>query len=343
MTLHYRNGELFIEDVAIEDIVEEVPTPFYVYSERQLRANIQEFKRATRYLRGKILFSVKANPHPHILTIMGKMGLGAETYSREEWEISKWMDPIVFTSPWEEPPDGTIVSSPTPVEGPWIIRVKSWVPVPRMFRHKWGVPLAKAMRYMREYPNAIGIHIHVGSQMEDPHAYEILAQKLCNVNVPLVDVGGGFPVDYDGKLPGIDAYIRPLECLKDREVWIEPGRRLVGSAGHLVMAVKKRDNHRIWVNGGLHTFSGVVYYGERHRLLPSREGAGILKEVRGASCEGWDIWGKMEDNGSPFMVVKDTGAYGRSLSFHYHRHPLPAEVWVKGRRFEIITPVQPHI
>ena len=41
MCFHYKNGELFVEDVAVKDIAAEAGTPFYCYSAEKITKNFQ--------------------------------------------------------------------------------------------------------------------------------------------------------------------------------------------------------------------------------------------------------------------------------------------------------------
>ena len=334
--IHYKQGELYIESVALSEIIEQVPTPFYVYSAAQIEANIAEFKRtARRFLkRFRVLFSVKANLNPHILALMRKK-VGAEAFSPWELEICQEFEPLVYTSPYDV--RDVLMSWDRPAEPPadYLLRVRPAVMVRKEFRPRQGFTLRQALA--RPRGRAIGVHFHVGSQIENPRVYDKALDQLWPLieRFDLIDVGGGFPVDYEGNLPPFREFLRPFARLKDKEIWFEPGRFLVGNAGHLVMAVKRRDR-ALWVDAGLHTFSGVVYYKERHQILPLVQGPGRSKVVYGSSCEGWDRFGVVEDNGSSHLVLKDTGAYGRSLSFMYHGQPLPLEVLVTGRRWRRI-------
>jgi len=86
MSFHYQHGQLYGEAVSIEEIAQTIPTPFYVYSERALRSQMQAFadaaqKRLSSFL---ICFAVKSNANPAIIKILATMGAGADIVSEGE-------------------------------------------------------------------------------------------------------------------------------------------------------------------------------------------------------------------------------------------------------------------
>ena len=124
-----------------------------------------------------------------------------------------------------------------------------------------------------------GLSFHVGSQCTvfDNYtaALDIVSQVFHDArnrgfNVNIVDIGGGFPVPYDSRVPQFEKLARivttELERLfpKDIEIIAEPGRFMVATAAGLVSEVvgKARRDGKVfyYINDGVyHTFSGVVY------------------------------------------------------------------------------------
>lgn len=61
-----------------------LPTPFYAYSARAIRARVEGLQRALDGLDAKLCFAVKANPNIGVLHLMAGMGVGADIVSAGE-------------------------------------------------------------------------------------------------------------------------------------------------------------------------------------------------------------------------------------------------------------------
>ncbi len=134
-----------------------------------------------------------------------------------------------------------------------------------------------------------GLHMHLGSQIDDlacfEDAYRVvldLAARLEDVGhrVETLNVGAGVAVSYMGELaPTDDAYAAMmLRHLGDRvsrgtRVLVEPGRELVAQAGVLLTRVRhvKRAGGRTIVatDAGLNALVRPAMYGARHMLWPA--------------------------------------------------------------------------
>jgi len=69
----------------LDAIIEIHPTPFHIYDEKAIRANVAELKRIFSWAPGfREYFAVKATPNPHILKILRDEGLGADCSSLPE-------------------------------------------------------------------------------------------------------------------------------------------------------------------------------------------------------------------------------------------------------------------
>jgi diaminopimelate decarboxylase len=83
-----RDGRLFCEDVALEDIAQAVGTPVYVYSSATLARHYQAFRQALDdqpALAGALIaFAVKANSNLSVLASLARLGAGADTVSEGE-------------------------------------------------------------------------------------------------------------------------------------------------------------------------------------------------------------------------------------------------------------------
>jgi ornithine decarboxylase len=151
-----------------------------------------------------------------------------------------------------------------------------------------------------------GLVFHVGSQCLNPAAFtagfETAAQVLHDAGTELAcfDVGGGFPVEYDGvNAPpleryldvireGLEALTLPHECT----VMCEPGRALVASAQSLVVQVQLRKNDRLYINDGRYgsliaSSIGVAFPVRQVGTTPHSHQQDF--EVLGPTCDGLDV------------------------------------------------------
>jgi len=80
----YRNGVLFCEDVALEEIANAVGTPVYVYSSATLERHYRVFKEAFAPADPLVAYAVKANGNIAVIATLAKLGAGADTVSAGE-------------------------------------------------------------------------------------------------------------------------------------------------------------------------------------------------------------------------------------------------------------------
>ena len=84
MHFNYKNNELFVEDLAISKIAEQVGTPFYCYSKATLIENFQVFDKAFKGTENKICYAIKANPNINLVRILAELGAGIDAVSAGE-------------------------------------------------------------------------------------------------------------------------------------------------------------------------------------------------------------------------------------------------------------------
>lgn len=199
----------------------------------------------------------------------------------------------------------------------------------------------------------VGLHAHVGSGVLSSEFWSDTAQFLqtCAAQFPevkVLDLGGGLgipekPMDEHCDL---DLTAELLQKFKKAypqfELWIEPGRFLVASAGVLLARVTqtkaKGSKNFIGLETGMNSLIRPPLYGAFHPILnltrevvPATE---LIKaDIVGPICETGDVFG--HDRMVPVSQVDDVfcilnaGAYGRSMSSHYNLRN-PAREWVIG-------------
>ncbi|MCK9905641.1 diaminopimelate decarboxylase, partial [Frankia sp. Cpl3] len=178
---------------------------------------------------------------------------------------------------------------------------------------------------------------------------------------PVLNVGGGFGIRYvEGDTPLAPAeYVKAITTtvrnefdthnLPLPELWIEPGRSIVGEAGTTLYQIgssKEIPQVRkyVSVNGGMtDNLRPALYQAEYEAGLANRmnEAATEVVSIAGKCCESGDmlIWDAKLPAVTPgdILAVPSTGAYGYAMSNNYNRIARPAVVFVKEGTAELVV------
>jgi diaminopimelate decarboxylase len=230
--------------------------------------------------------------------------------------------------------------------------------------NKFGVPIEQAsdiLHRARELAaiDVVGVQAHIGSQMADVEPMEeavvalvALSRRLLadGFRLDTIDIGGGLGIDYEGGKPvdpsALAACILPH--LRDLPLMLllEPGRSIVGSAGILLTRViglkENRGKHFVIVDAGMNDLLRPSLYEAFHRVEPVvvRGGEAVTADVVGPVCESGDFLARdrrMERVAvGDCLLVRDTGAYGFSMSSTYNMRPRPAEVLAEDGRARVV-------
>jgi len=82
--MKYINKKLSIEKVKVQDIAKKFGTPIYCYSYKQLKENINNFKKNFKSFSPLICFAIKSNTNVNLIKEIKKFGLGADVVSMGE-------------------------------------------------------------------------------------------------------------------------------------------------------------------------------------------------------------------------------------------------------------------
>lgn len=150
---------------------------------------------------------------------------------------------------------------------------------------KFGAAPALAAELLRRIEAAgflPGIAFHVGSQCLLPSAYTRALDRVrtllreTGVRLAMLDVGGGFPVAYEGVQPpaleafmaAIRAGIAHLDLPADCRIFSEPGRALVAEGASLMVRVDLRRGQMLHINDGI--FGGLFDLANPETRFPMR-------------------------------------------------------------------------
>jgi ornithine decarboxylase len=165
--------------------------------------------------------------------------------------------------------------------------------------------------------------------------FSLLAEA--DIELRMVNIGGGFPAHYRADVPAIDGYARAVMAAITRhfgnhlpEIIIEPGRSLVGDAGIIqseVVLISKKgsDDDRRWVYLDVGKFNGLAETMDesiKYRIVtPRRDGASGPVILAGPTCDSADILYEHTDYRLPLglevgdrVEILSTGAYTASYA-----------------------------
>ncbi|EIT86507.1 diaminopimelate decarboxylase [Fictibacillus macauensis ZFHKF-1] len=221
-----------------------------------------------------------------------------------------------------------------------------------------------------QHLTVLGIHVHIGSQIFECDGFVVTIQKLYEAMatwqqryefIPTVlNLGGGFGIRYTEEDEPLEpeVYISAMmdevkRCcahyeLPLPEVWIEPGRAIVGDAGTTIYAIGSQKaipgvRHYVAVDGGMSdNIRPALYSAQYEAMIANRatEQGTEKVAIAGKCCESGDmlIWDlplpAVTDE--DFLAVFCTGAYGYAMANNYNRLPRPAVVFVENGHEQLV-------
>jgi len=355
-------------------------SPRYVYEEATLRAKSEEIQNLAPV--DRVFYAVKANPHPDVLRVLERQGLGFECVSPGEldrvFDILPALDParVLFQPNFAAPEEyaaaferGVHVTldnvQPLAERADVFAGEEIFVRVDPGQGHghhrhvrtagaqsKFGVvpDNLERLRAVADQANTTvtGLHVHVGSGITNEDTWADLADFLASLasgfpDARTINVGGGLGV---ANRPGASSLdVEALDAALHEAVgqqawynlWMEPGRYLVATAGVLLARVTqtkvKGPVCYVGLNTGMNSLLRPALYGAHHEIVNLTrldEAPSITADVVGPICETGDVLG--HDRRLPrtepgdVLLVATTGAYGASMSNRYNLRPPAEEV-----------------
>ena len=86
--MKYINKNLTIENIKVQDIAKKFGTPIYCYSYKQLKENINNFKKNFSSFSPLVCFAIKSNTNVNLIKEIKQFGLGADVVSMGELMIA---------------------------------------------------------------------------------------------------------------------------------------------------------------------------------------------------------------------------------------------------------------
>ncbi|MDG2231644.1 MAG: diaminopimelate decarboxylase [Paracoccaceae bacterium] len=288
----YRDGLLHAEDVAIQDIAEQVGTPFYVYSTATLIRHFKLFDEALDGLDHLVCFAMKAASNQAILKTLGNLGAGMDVVSGGEYLRARAAgvpsERIVFSGVGktrsemhqalqggvrqfniESEPELHLLNEVALSLGrtaPITIRVNPDVDAKTHAKiatgkseNKFGIPISRARDVYAQAAqlkglDIVGIDVHIGSQLTELEPFVAAYRKLAELTKTLRSDGHNIRrLDLGGGL-GIP-YTRSNEA---PPLPTDYGAVVKRELGHLGCEIEIEPGRLIAGNAGL-LVSSVIY------------------------------------------------------------------------------------
>ena len=260
-----------------QDLLAEHGTPLLVLDPDRVAAR---YRLLAKHLRGfRLHYAVKALPHPAVLMTVAAWGGGFDVATNAEVDLLRTMrlpmDRCVHTHPIKKPADiehayragvrtfvvenaieaQKFTSMPADIE----VLVRLGFPNPAAksdLSTKFGVSPRESDLIVKHVLAAgvrfAGFSFHVGSQSASVEPYRTAlretlelvdhVERTLDVRARVIDIGGGFPVDYRESMPGIEsvgAIVDDVLGGRRREfaLMAEPGRFLAADSMTLLTSV----------------------------------------------------------------------------------------------------------
>jgi diaminopimelate decarboxylase len=389
------DGELVLGGVRASELAREFGTPVVVYDEQTLRANARNYRAAAPG--ALIAYGTKAFPSVAVLRLFAEEGLGADVSTVGELAFAlragiEGAQLVIHGNNKEDEllrrsvEEGALIvlDSLDELERTralgaerCLIRVTPGIEADtheavKTAHHgsKFGLPPGDAVEAIRRFPECLGLHAHVGSQLLHFGASLMTVDWLGSFAARLraelgwtprvIDLGGGLGArhvpeepaftigEFVGGLVGELERSWALHELPAVELVLEPGRSLVSRAGvtlYSVGVVKDAGGATTWVtvDGGMSDNPRPAMYNARYTaLLANRADEAPVESysVAGKHCESGDVLIERVELPQPrrddILAIPVTGAYTLSMSSTYNAVPRPAAVLVHDGRVRLI-------
>ena len=321
----------------------------------------------------RVYYAVKANPAPQIVAMLERKGANFDVASRGEIELCLnngiAADRLSYGNTIKKEKDIAFAHQAglrlfAFDSAPELDKLARAAPGARVFcrilvacdgaewplSRKFGCAPEMAVELLRRARDLgldpYGVSFHVGSQQTDlgqwdgavgsaAQMFSLLAEA--DIELRMVNIGGGFPAHYRSDVPAIDGYARAVMAAITRhfgnqlpEILIEPGRSLVGDAGIIqtevvLISEKGCGDSRRWVYLDVGKFNGLAETMDesiKYRIAtPGRSGVSGPVILAGPTCDSADILYERTEYRLPLglevgdkVEILSTGAYTASYA-----------------------------
>ncbi len=392
-----KDKELYCEGVSVKEAAREFGTPLYLYSASHILERYGNFAKALEGYPSEICFAVKACSNINILKLFAKAGAGFDIVSggelrrvidaggdprkcvyagvgksAEEIELAVEKEILYFGV--ESVPELERINAVASKLGKTArvaLRVNPDVDAHTheyittgKSENKFGLTADMAeeifKNFKEKYPNveAVGLQIHIGSQITETEPYKTAVLKAAGfvkklraqgTKLKYFDIGGGLGIVYKD-----ETVATPAELIKEILPPIaklgmtfvsEMGRYMVGNSSLLITKVEyvkeNPDKTFVIVNAAMNDLIRPALYGAYHEIAAVEDrDETFVCDVVGPVCESGDFFRKdcriPKVGEGDLLAICSAGAYGFTMSSNYNSRGRAAEVLVEGDKATLI-------
>lgn len=373
------------------DNIQQKETPFYYYDTALLAQTLSVVKNEIEGFPYEVHFAVKANANSRILSQIFNAGIGADCVSgpevkaaieagceaknvvfagvgKTDKEINFALDEDIFCFNVESLPELLVINELAKAKGKVAniaLRVNPNIDAHThkyittgLNENKFGISLEllddialKAVSLPNI--NLLGVHFHIGSQLTDMKPYEMLCNKInelqlhfddLGIKLQIINVGGGLGINYENPdenpIPNFKDFFnifkRGLQLRDGQRLYFELGRSIVAQCGTLVSKVtyvKEGLNKKfIIVDAGMTDLIRPALYQAHHVAQNiSSQGEKQKYDIVGPICESSDCFCEnemvAETKRGDYVVFRSAGAYGQIMASQYNCRSLPRDYY----------------
>lgn len=218
---------------------------------------------------------------------------------------------------------------------------------------KFGVELDEAAELLlgaqEKGLNPIGITFHVGSQCNNVYNWNAAVDKARDLwetaeqngmRLKMLNIGGGYPIRYTKNVVDIGTIEKKVNKViyqkfpDDIEVFIEPGRAVIGDAGVFVSTVigkaKRGDENWLYIDVGV--FNGLMESigGIKYAYVVGSRSDVTTWTLAGPSCDSFDVIDREIELPEPEtgnrLLILSSGAYTISYASEFNGFSIPKTV-----------------
>lgn len=364
-------SDVLFDETKTRALVEQYGSPLLLLDCDKLADQYKQLQNALPNV--ELYYAVKAFSHPAIINTLNQLGAGFDIATTGEINLlrQEFVNPrrTIHTHPIKK--DRDIRDALRFGCSTFVVDNYAELKKFRKFGHRVGLLLRVSFRspdaavdlskkfgcQPDEVPELLaeaqrlGLHIkglsfHVGSQSTSPNAHvaaihacrEIIESVDMGTPLRILDIGGGFPVDYDtAEDLDINAFCAPIrEALaqlpESVSILAEPGRFLIAPAAAAVSSVTgvalRGDQPWYYMDDGVYgMYSGRIYDHAKYPIHVFKQGPTRSSALVGPTCDSIDVI--EEDIQLPALEVGDLvvgrmmGAYTAATASTFNSIPIP--------------------
>lgn len=219
--------------------------------------------------------------------------------------------------------------------------------------------------------NLLGLHSHIGSQIFEVEGFQMAVERVAEFSLrvkdqldvifKVINLGGGFGIRYTSEDTPLQVsdYVKAItDAVKSSfaagypqlpEIWVEPGRSIVGDAGTTLYTVGTSKDipgvrKYVSVDGGMTDNPRPALYESKYEAMLANRGLDAAEEtvsIAGKCCESgdmliWDLELPKAKSGD-LLAVACTGAYNYAMASNYNRIRRPAVVFVQNGQSDLVV------